>query len=124
MYTLLNEYEELAEMKVCLSPYPMFGRDELTQRGFLSESPIGNSLYLLADERALNIFISDFYNVRKVDTHVHHSSSMNQKHLLRFIKHKMKLHSEVSIICVSLRALIRKSKLLYRTRSSSEMAKN
>ncbi|KAF7422467.1 AMP deaminase [Pleurotus ostreatus] len=26
----------------------------------------------------------------KVDTHVHHSSSMNQKHLLRFIKHKMK----------------------------------
>jgi AMP deaminase len=32
----------------------------------------------------------DFYNVRKVDTHVHHSACMNQKHLLRFIKHKMK----------------------------------
>jgi len=32
----------------------------------------------------------DFYNVRKVDTHVHHSSAMNQKHLLRFIKKKMK----------------------------------
>ncbi|KZV85080.1 AMP deaminase [Exidia glandulosa HHB12029] len=32
----------------------------------------------------------DLYNVRKVDTHVHHSSSMNQKHLLRFIKSKMK----------------------------------
>ncbi|KAF8628673.1 hypothetical protein AX15_003797 [Amanita polypyramis BW_CC] len=32
----------------------------------------------------------DIYNVRKVDTHVHHSSSMNQKHLLRFIKSKMK----------------------------------
>ncbi|ORE02961.1 AMP deaminase [Rhizopus microsporus var. microsporus] len=32
----------------------------------------------------------DFYNVRKVDTHVHHSSCMNQKHLLRFIKAKMK----------------------------------
>ncbi|KAI5776656.1 hypothetical protein EDC01DRAFT_681312 [Geopyxis carbonaria] len=32
----------------------------------------------------------DFYNVRKVDTHVHHSASMNQKHLLRFIKSKMK----------------------------------
>lgn len=28
----------------------------------------------------------DFYNVRKVDTHVHHSACMNQKHLLRFIK--------------------------------------
>ncbi|AEO65415.1 uncharacterized protein THITE_2112381 [Thermothielavioides terrestris NRRL 8126] len=32
----------------------------------------------------------DFYNVRKVDTHVHHSACMNQKHLLRFIKSKMK----------------------------------
>jgi len=32
----------------------------------------------------------DFYNVRKVDTHVHHSACMNQKHLLRFIKYKMK----------------------------------
>lgn len=32
----------------------------------------------------------DFYNVRKVDTHVHHSSCMNSKHLLRFIKSKMK----------------------------------
>ncbi|KWU46133.1 AMP deaminase [Rhodotorula sp. JG-1b] len=32
----------------------------------------------------------DFYNVRKVDTHIHHSASMNQKHMLRFIKSKMK----------------------------------
>mmetsp|Transcript_31298 Transcript_31298/g.99863 ORF Transcript_31298/g.99863 Transcript_31298/m.99863 type:complete len:908 (+) Transcript_31298:128-2851(+) len=32
----------------------------------------------------------DFYNVRKVDTHVHHSACMNQKHLLRFIKAKLK----------------------------------
>lgn len=32
----------------------------------------------------------DFYNVRKVDTHVHHSACMVQKHLLRFIKSKLK----------------------------------
>ena len=32
----------------------------------------------------------DFYNVRNVDTHVHHSACMNQKHLLRFIKSKLK----------------------------------
>ncbi|KAH0474625.1 MAG: uncharacterized protein KVP18_004302 [Porospora cf. gigantea A] len=30
----------------------------------------------------------DFYNVRKVDTHIHHSACMHQKHLLRFIRHK------------------------------------
>jgi len=32
----------------------------------------------------------DFYNIRKVDTHMHHSAIMNQKHLLRFIKSKLK----------------------------------
>lgn len=37
----------------------------------------------------------DFYNVRKVDTHVHHSSCMNQKHLLRFIKSKLKKNPDV-----------------------------
>lgn len=52
MYHLLNEFQEMADMKMV--PH------------------------------------RDFYNVRKVDTHVHHSSSMNQKHLLRFIKSKMK----------------------------------
>ncbi|KAI8978608.1 hypothetical protein BDB01DRAFT_746401 [Pilobolus umbonatus] len=40
----------------------------------------------------------DFYNVRKVDTHVHHSSCMNQKHLLRFIKSKMKRSADDVVI--------------------------
>ncbi|CDR37603.1 CYFA0S01e13102g1_1 [Cyberlindnera fabianii] len=40
----------------------------------------------------------DFYNVRKVDTHVHHSACMNQKHLLRFIKHKMKNNAKEKVI--------------------------
>ncbi len=40
----------------------------------------------------------DFYNVRKVDTHVHHSACMNQKHLLRFIKHKMRQNSNEKVI--------------------------
>lgn len=30
----------------------------------------------------------DFYNVRKVDTHIHHSAAMNAKFLLRFIRRK------------------------------------
>ncbi|KAK9367844.1 hypothetical protein V1509DRAFT_565991 [Lipomyces kononenkoae] len=40
----------------------------------------------------------DFYNVRKVDTHVHHSACMNQKHLLRFIKSKMKKCPDETVI--------------------------
>ncbi|RUS75731.1 hypothetical protein EGW08_016513 [Elysia chlorotica] len=40
----------------------------------------------------------DFYNVHKVDTHVHASSGMNQKHLLRFIKKTMK-DSKDDVVC-------------------------
>eukprot|EP01080_Neovahlkampfia_damariscottae_P001011 gene1011-9917_t len=40
----------------------------------------------------------DFYNVRKVDTHIHLSSSMNQKHLLRFIKSKLKSSPDEKVI--------------------------
>ncbi|EFQ28694.1 AMP deaminase [Colletotrichum graminicola M1.001] len=40
----------------------------------------------------------DFYNVRKVDTHVHHSACMNQKHLLRFIKSKMKKYPDEVVL--------------------------
>ncbi|KAH6691236.1 AMP deaminase [Plectosphaerella plurivora] len=40
----------------------------------------------------------DFYNVRKVDTHVHHSACMNQKHLLRFIKSKMKKNPDEVVL--------------------------
>lgn len=40
----------------------------------------------------------DFYNVRKVDTHVHHSSCMNQKHLLRFIKSKLRKEPDEVVI--------------------------
>lgn len=40
----------------------------------------------------------DFYNVRKVDTHVHHSACMHQKHLLRFIKSKLKKEPDELVI--------------------------
>ncbi|ODV68370.1 AMP deaminase [Hyphopichia burtonii NRRL Y-1933] len=40
----------------------------------------------------------DFYNVRKVDTHIHHSACMNQKHLLRFIKYKLKCQPNDQVI--------------------------
>nr|GLL34259.1 probable AMP deaminase isoform X1 [Ipomoea trifida] len=40
----------------------------------------------------------DFYNIRKVDTHVHHSACMNQKHLLRFIKSKLEKEPDEVVI--------------------------
>jgi AMP deaminase len=40
----------------------------------------------------------DFYNVRKVDTHIHGASCMNQKHLLRFIKKKIKTSGDMIVL--------------------------
>jgi AMP deaminase len=39
----------------------------------------------------------DFYNVRKIDNHVHHSACMNQKHMLRFMKHKLR-HAQNDVV--------------------------
>ncbi|CAF2539815.1 unnamed protein product [Rotaria sp. Silwood2] len=39
----------------------------------------------------------DFYNVRKVDTHIHAASSMTQKHLLRFMKKKLKTSGDMQV---------------------------
>ncbi|CDJ35973.1 adenosine monophosphate deaminase, putative [Eimeria mitis] len=40
----------------------------------------------------------DFYNVRKVDTHVHHSACMHQKHLLRFIRKKYRTEGDTVVV--------------------------
>lgn len=50
-----------------------------------------NELRELASQKA--VAHRDFYNIRKVDTHIHAASCMNQKHLLRFIKKTLKTHA-------------------------------
>lgn len=40
----------------------------------------------------------DFYNVRKVDTHIHLTAAMNQKKLLRYIKRKLKTEPNEVVI--------------------------
>lgn len=57
-----------------------------------------NELRELAAQKAVPH--RDFYNIRKVDTHVHAASCMNQKHLLRFIKKMMKMHAEDHVFMV------------------------
>ncbi|MES1920208.1 AMP deaminase 2 [Bonamia ostreae] len=39
----------------------------------------------------------DFYNIIKVDNHVHHSACMNQKQFLRFVKRKVRTESSVIV---------------------------
>lgn len=40
----------------------------------------------------------DFTNVRKVDTHIHHSACMTQQHLVQFMKNKLKSSSNEVVI--------------------------
>lgn len=98
LYCLLNEYQEIADVKVgpslgrCeqgLTDVFRFTRDRLFLIGKSRSSSFPRPVLTIRSDR-------DFYNVRKVDTHVHHSASMNQKHLLRFIKSKMKKAPKVS----------------------------
>lgn len=49
-----------------------------------------NEMHELREQKAVPH--RDFYNTRKVDTHIHAASCMNQKHLLRFIKKTIKTH--------------------------------
>ncbi|XP_017851791.1 AMP deaminase 2 isoform X3 [Drosophila busckii] len=51
-----------------------------------------NELRELAAQKAVPH--RDFYNTRKVDTHIHAASCMNQKHLLRFIKKTLKNNAD------------------------------
>ncbi|KAJ2802038.1 AMP deaminase [Coemansia guatemalensis] len=60
-------------------------------------------LYILLNEREETMQSKmvphrDLYNVRKVDGHVHLAAAMNQKHLLRFIKHKLKMEPDRPVI--------------------------
>ncbi|EYC15693.1 hypothetical protein Y032_0036g3301 [Ancylostoma ceylanicum] len=55
-----------------------------------------NELRELHEQKAVSH--RDFYNIRKVDTHIHAASSMNQKHLLRFIKKKIKTEANTVVL--------------------------
>jgi len=57
-----------------------------------------NEIRELAEQKAVSH--RDFYNVRKVDTHIHAAACMNQKHLLRFIKKSLKTDGDVGVVKV------------------------
>ncbi|RXG54964.1 AMP deaminase 2 [Armadillidium vulgare] len=57
-----------------------------------------NEMRELASQKAVPH--RDFYNIRKVDTHIHAASCMNQKHLLRFIKKAVKHNPDENVSAV------------------------
>ena len=75
---MLNEIREVAEQKA------------VTHRDFYNVRKVksANSQTLLSWLKVSNLFSLVFS--MQVDTHIHAASSMNQKHLLRFIKKSLK----------------------------------
>jgi hypothetical protein len=92
-------YDDLRRtMKVVLHPPT---KDFCHKRLKLIETKFKMYLLLNEDKEVAITRINphrDFYNVRKVDTHIHHSASMHQKHLLRFIKKKLKTDKDEIVI--------------------------
>jgi AMP deaminase len=83
----VQSYEELAGIvysDACRSF--SYNRLQLLQQRFALHQRLNGALE--KDESA-KVPKRDFYNTRKVDTHIHHSAAMNQKSLLRFIKDKL-----------------------------------
>jgi AMP deaminase len=90
------DYKEL--LRIVHSPHVKsfsYRRLELLDAKFQLHRQL-NATREIAEQKAVPH--RDFYNVRKCDTHVHHSACMNQKHLLRFIKSKLKKEPDEVVI--------------------------
>lgn len=79
MHTLLNEWQETAEQK------------SVAHRDFYNIRKVEDGI------KDGNRFMGSS-RISQVDTHIHASSSMNQKHLLRFIKKCIKQHPNEKVL--------------------------
>jgi AMP deaminase len=89
--SIVDFYKDLSELQSIINNGPIksftFRQLEQLKARFQLHCQLNGQLEL-AEQKSVPH--RDFYNVRKVDTHVHHSACMHQKHLLRFIKSKLK----------------------------------
>ncbi|XP_008409109.1 AMP deaminase 3b [Poecilia reticulata] len=77
-----SEEDEVLPVLLCRKTYCHRRLNFLESKFYLHEM-----LNEMAEMKELkSVAHRDFYNVRKVDTHIHAAACMNQKHLLKFIK--------------------------------------
>ncbi|KAF5403452.1 Adenosine monophosphate deaminase 2 [Paragonimus heterotremus] len=107
-----STWQSLGFVVPCLSSYIT---DYEILRTFVADGPLKSFCYrrlmYLGSKFALHSLLNetresleqksvshrDFYNIRKVDTHLHAASCMNQKHLLRFIKKTIRTKANVPV---------------------------
>ncbi|KAF5275270.1 hypothetical protein FQA39_LY06930 [Lamprigera yunnana] len=115
VYHVYQTREHLAKNESCNYLYPdlaTFVTDMITMCNMIADGPLKSFCYrrlsYLSSKYQLHVLLNelrelasqkavphrDFYNIRKVDTHIHAASCMNQKHLLRFIKKTLKTNAD------------------------------
>ncbi|KAK9880599.1 hypothetical protein WA026_011838 [Henosepilachna vigintioctopunctata] len=115
VFEVYENEEALAKNQPCDFPYPnidTFLADMNAMCNLIADGPLKSFCYrrlsYLSSKFQLHVLLNelrelasqkavphrDFYNIRKVDTHIHAASCMNQKHLLRFIKKTLKNHAD------------------------------
>ncbi|XP_057652881.1 AMP deaminase 2 isoform X3 [Diorhabda carinulata] len=115
VYKVYMNEEDMNNDKPCNYEYPdviTFTDDFYTMCNMIADGPLKSFCYrrltYLSSKFQLHVLLNelrelasqkavphrDFYNIRKVDTHIHAASCMNQKHLLRFIKKTLKTNAD------------------------------
>ncbi|XP_030584631.1 AMP deaminase 2 isoform X3 [Archocentrus centrarchus] len=112
VYTKKNNMDKSAELDLLYPDLKEYIADMNVMMALIINGPVKSFCYrrlqYLSSKFQMHILLNemkelaaqkkvphrDFYNIRKVDTHIHASSCMNQKHLLRFIKRAMKKYPE------------------------------
>ena len=91
-FSLAEFYEDMDSIFKCRSSGPVISFCFQRLRLLKTKFELYSMVYAEKEREELSISSHrDFYNVRKVDTHVHHSAAMNAKYLLRFMKSKIEL---------------------------------
>ncbi|KPU74815.1 uncharacterized protein Dana_GF19072, isoform B [Drosophila ananassae] len=115
-------YEDQDESKELKFEYPdmsQFVNDMQVMCNMIADGPLKSFCYrrlcYLSSKYQMHVLLNelrelaaqkavphrDFYNTRKVDTHIHAASCMNQKHLLRFIKKTLKNNANEVVTCTN-----------------------
>lgn len=101
VYKTQADVDNKKRMESGLPNVKQFIQDVITMMSMITNGPLKSFCYrrlsYLSNKFQLHVLLNeirelaaqkavshrDFYNIRKVDTHVHAASCMNQKHLLR-----------------------------------------
>ncbi|EDW82511.2 uncharacterized protein Dwil_GK25090 [Drosophila willistoni] len=112
VFHIYTDEEQTSELKFDYPDMSQFVNDMQVMCNMIADGPLKSFCYrrlcYLSSKYQMHVLLNelrelaaqkavphrDFYNTRKVDTHIHAASCMNQKHLLRFIKKTLKNNAD------------------------------